>query len=102
MKVDDEKDRKIDSIEDANFAQYVEEHHPRWYKLAVKTEFIISDINLKDDTNKMSDHTHKIEMSFINATNEATKTIGRKLLDTMTVSALKAMLSKFFKIDVLN
>ena len=39
MKVTDEKDRKIESIDDENFAIYIEEHHPRWYALAVKTEF---------------------------------------------------------------
>ena len=39
MKVDDEKDRKIESIDDQNFAIYIEENHPRWFALAVKSEF---------------------------------------------------------------
>lgn len=39
MKVDDEKDRKIDSIDDPDFAQYIEKHHPRWFELAVYNEF---------------------------------------------------------------
>lgn len=39
MKVENESDRKILSIEDENFATYVCEHHPRWYELAHKSEF---------------------------------------------------------------
>ena len=39
MKVTDEKERKIESIDDPDFATYIEENHPRWYALAIKTEF---------------------------------------------------------------
>jgi hypothetical protein len=39
MKVENKTQRKIDSIEDEDFAKYVLENHPRWYELAHKSEF---------------------------------------------------------------
>jgi len=31
MNVENDKDRKIDSIDDPDFAQYIEKLHPRWF-----------------------------------------------------------------------
>jgi len=44
----------------------------------------------------------KTEMNLVDENGEVIKTLSRKLLDTMTVSAMKAMLSKLFKVEVLN
>jgi len=49
----------------------------------------------------MSDLAQKVEMSSVDDNGNVVKTLNRKLLKTMTVSALKAMISKLFKIEVL-
>jgi hypothetical protein len=50
----------------------------------------------------MSDKAKKTEMLLLDQNGDVVKTVSRNLLETMTVSALKAMLSKFFKVEVLN
>ena len=40
-------------------------------------------------------------MTSLDETGAVVKTVNKKLLKTMTVSALKAMISKLFKIEVL-
>ena len=49
MKVDNKEQRVISSIEDEDFAKYILEHHPRWYDLAHKTEFQLTDVNIKTE-----------------------------------------------------
>ena len=49
----------------------------------------------------MSDLAQKIEMSSLDDDGAVVKTVTKKLLKTMTISALKAMISKLFKIEVL-
>ena len=57
---------------------------------------------MKDEIEVLADHAKKTEMNLIDENGVVVKTLSRKLLDTMTVSALKAMLAKFFKVEVLN
>jgi len=40
-------------------------------------------------------------MSSVDESGNVVKTVSKKLLKTMTVSALKAMISKLFKVEVL-
>jgi hypothetical protein len=49
----------------------------------------------------MSDLAQKIEMTSLDENGAVVKTVTKKLLKTMTISALKAMISKLFKIEVL-
>ena len=49
MQVENKSQRKISSIEDEDFASYVLQHHPRWYELAHKSEFQLTDVNLKSE-----------------------------------------------------
>jgi len=50
----------------------------------------------------MSDLAQKIEMSSVEKDGTVIKTVSKKLLKTMTISALKAMISKLFKVEVLE
>ena len=101
MKVANKALRVISSIEDEDFAQYVLEHHPRWYDLAHKSEFQLTDVNMKTEKQTMSDLAQKIEMSSVDESGNVIKMVTKKLLKTMTISALKAMISKLFKIEVI-
>ena len=55
MKVENEKDRKVDTLEDPDFAEYMAKNHPRWFELAHKYEFTPEMVNIKTENVKMSD-----------------------------------------------
>ena len=59
-------------------------------------------VNLKSESLKMSDLAQKIDIVLLDTDGNTVKTLSKKVLSTMTVSALKAMLSKLFKVEVLN
>ena len=50
----------------------------------------------------MADRAQKIEMAHIDESGNTVKTVSKKLLPTMTVTALKAMIAKLFKVEVLE
>ena len=79
MKVDNKAKRVISSIEDEDFAKYILEHHPRWYDLAHKSEFQLTDVNMKTEKMTMSDLAQKIEMSSVDESGEVIKTVSKKL-----------------------
>lgn len=47
--VKDEKDRKVDSIEDPDMASYMAEYHPRFYEFVHKYGSPLDMVNLKSE-----------------------------------------------------
>ena len=102
MKVEKESDRKVLSMEDQDMAEYMVKQHPRFYDLAHMYDFTLDMVNLKTEAKNMASQSAKIEMNHILPDGSTKKSLSRKLLVTMTVSALKAMISKLFKVETIH
>lgn len=102
MKVEKEADRKVMSLEDPDMAEYMLKVHPRFFDLAHMYDFTLDMVNLKTEAKNMASQSAKIEMIHILPDGSTKKTLSRKLLVTMTVSALKAMISKLFKVETIH
>jgi hypothetical protein len=103
LKVEKEEDRKVTDIHDvdSDLSKYMEEFHPRFYQLVQIYGSPVDLVNLKQEVKSISGGAAKIELiSECSATNG--KTMSKKLLLSMSVSALKAMCSKLFKVEVIN
>lgn len=98
--VSNEKDRKVESIEDPDMATYMLANHPRFYDFVHTFGNPIDMVNLKSEGKNISQLSAKIEL--INMMPDSNgKTYNKKLLLGMSITDLKAMCSKLFKVDVL-
>ena len=88
------------SVEDPGVAKFVEEFHPRFYELVAKYGSPLELINLKKEANNIASTAAKIEI--VSEIEGKEKSFKKKLLLNMTVTAIKAMCSKLFKMDVLT
>ena len=96
------KEVKVDNIEDPEMAKYMEENHPRFYQLVGTYGSPLDMVNLKKEGKNISQTSAKIEMINKQEGMENSKTFKKKLLLNMTVTDLKAMCSKLFKLNVLE
>ena len=77
------------------------EKHPRFYELAEKFGSPLDMVKMTDTTSNISSTSAKVTLiSEVESTKG--KTLDKKLHLSMTVTALKAMCSKLFKVEVLN
>lgn len=102
MQVEKEADRKVTSLEDPAMAEFMLKNHPRFFDLAHAYDFSLDMVNLKSEAKNMAASSAKIEMIHILADGTVKKQLSRKLLITMSVSALKAMISKMFKVETIH
>ena len=79
----------------------MDEFHPRFYQLVEMYGSPIEMVNLKKEVKNIAQGAAKIEFIGECSTAEG-KVITKKVLLTMTVSSLKAMCSKLFKVEVIN
>jgi len=101
LKVEKDEDRKVESVEDEGLAAYVTEFHPRFYQLVHMYGSPLDMVNIKKEATNIAATVAAMELiSHMPATLD--KVFKKKLLLTMTVTALKAMCSKLYKEDVLN
>ena len=101
LKVEKDADRKVESLEDEGLVAYVTEFHPRFYQLVHMYGSPLDMVNIKKEATNIAATAAKMELiSYLPKTEG--KVLEKKLLLTMTVTALKAMCSKMFKEDVLN
>ena len=101
MVVADEKDRKLETIEDPGLAAYVNEHHPRFYELCQKYGSPLSLVNLMKEGKNIAQTSAKV--TFINLLpNSNGKEITKKMLLSMPVTDLKALIAKLLKVEVLK
>jgi hypothetical protein len=91
---------KVDSIDDEAMAIYMNEHHPRFFELVHKYGSPLDMVNLKKEGKNIAQTA--ASLTLISEVPGKEKTLKKKLLLSMSVSDLKAMLSKVFKIEVLN
>ena len=76
-------------------------NHPRWYELVEIYGSPMDMVNLKQDKVNIASTSAKIKLkSLVPATQG--KVLEKKLLLSMTVGQLKAMCSKFFKLEVIR
>lgn len=80
LKVENEKDRKVESLDDPGLAQYMDEFHPRFYQLVHIYGSPLDMVNLKKQGNNISQTSATLEL----ICGDKVKT--KKLLLTMTVT----------------
>ena len=101
LKAGPDNPQPLDTVRDPGLATYVNEIHPRFYELVSYYGSPLELVNLKNEGKNIAQTSAKIELvSFVPKTEG--KTLTKKLLLSMTVTALKAMCSKLFKVDVLE
>jgi len=101
LKVEKDADRKVESLEDEGLVAYVTEFHPRFYQLVHMYGSPLHMVNVKKEATNIAATAAAMELiSHLPATEG--KVFNKKLLLTMTVTALKAMCSKLFKEDLLK
>ena len=94
-------EQKVEDLQDERLTNYMLEYHPRWYELVETYGSPLEMVNLKKEPTNIAATSAKVKLiSKIPATTG--KTLEKKLLLSMTVSQLKAMCSKFFKVEVIN
>jgi len=72
--VKDEKDRKVESIDDPEMAAYMAEFHPRFYEFVHKFGSPLDMVNLKSEGKNIGSHAAKVELC-----NEVEGINGKKL-----------------------
>lgn len=98
LKCKDEKDIKVTSIDDEGLQAYALEFHPRFYQLAQIYGSPLEMVNLKTEGKNIAQLSAKMDLIY-----ETTgKTLTKKLLFSMTITALKAMVAKIFKVNPLE
>jgi len=101
LKVKDQKDVKVESLEDPGLVAYVQEFHPRFWQLVGIYGSPLAWVNVKFKTTNIASTSAKMELiSHIPETEG--KVLSKKLLLSMTVTQLKSMCSKLFKGDILK
>lgn len=96
------EENKLESIEDEAMVAYMQTYHKRWYSLAAKYGNPLDNVltTKRMEGNQISKHSAQVSLvSQIEATKG--KTLKKKLLNSMTVGALKNMICKLFKVEVL-
>jgi len=91
----------VESIEDPDLAKYMNEFHPRFYELASIYGSPLDLISLHKEGKNISQTSAQVELVSYAPVTEG-KTMKKKLLLSMSVTNLKAMCSKLFKINLLN
>jgi hypothetical protein len=94
-------EKKVENLEDPLLGLFMNENHPRWYELVEIHGSPLEMVNLKQEGTNIASTSAKIKL--VSKSGPTTgKMLEKKLLLSMTVSALKAMCSKFFKIEVIQ
>ena len=92
--------QKVESEEDEAMAAYMQIHHPRFYDLVHVYGSPLNTVNLKNEGTNIASSSAKIE--FVNMLGDNGKNYTKKMLLTMTLTDLKGIVSKLFKMDVLD
>lgn len=91
---------KVD-IHNEEVAQYMEEHHKRFYELAEKYGSPVEMVDFKKAGSNLTSISAKVNIIARFGQNEGKK-VTKKLVLSMTVAALKSLIAKLFKIEILN
>jgi len=101
MVVADEKDRKLDTVEDPDLSAWANEVHPRFYEFVAKYGSPCHMVNLKSEGTNIGATSVKMAISRC-IDGQPKKTLNKKLLLNMGVTDLKATICKLFKIEVIE
>lgn len=96
------KDVKVENVEDPDMARYMEVNHPRFSQLVGIYGSPLDMVNLKKEGKNIAQTSATMELINMLPGQENSKTFKKKLLLTMSVTNLKGMCSKLFKINVLE
>ena len=88
---------KLD-MADPQLQQFMLNTHPRWYELAEQYSFSPDMVSLKPEGTNIASTSAKVKL----VSEQSGKTLDKKLLLNMTVTDLKAMCAKLFKIEVIK
>merc|ERR1712023_499013 len=87
LQVKDDKDRKVDSLDDEGLLAYVSEYHHRFFELVSIYGSPLGMVNITKEGKNIKQNSAKMELiSEVAAT--AGKTLNKKLLLTMSVADL--------------
>lgn len=91
----------ISNLEDEALCAYMNELHPRWFTLVEKFGSPLDTVSLQKEGTNIQNSTAKVEL-ISEVESSKGKVLSKKLLLTMTVSALKSVCSKLFKVEALR
>ena len=91
----------VKSLEDEYLSAYMAAEHPRFYQLAERFGSPLDMVSTLKEASNIASTSAKVTL-ISEAAATAGKTLSKKLLLSMPVSALKAMCSKLFKVEVLS
>ena len=99
--VEKEEDRVLTDVDNKEFQDYVNKFHPRFYQLIQIYGNPLEMISLKKEAKNIAQSSAKCE--FISETQAtAGKIMTKKVLLNMSISNLKALCSKLFKVNVID
>ena len=88
-------------LDDQRLQNFMTLEHSRFFQLCEKYGSPIGMVQIQKELNLISNSSAKVDIvSEVEATKG--KSLNKKLLLSMTVAQLKAMCSKFFKVEVIN
>jgi hypothetical protein len=83
-------------------AEYMAQFHPRFYELVHEYGSPLDLVNLKKEGKNIAQTSAKIQLINMITGQEDSKTFNKKLILTISVTDLKGICSKLFKLNVLN
>lgn len=90
--------KELQDIQDPRLCEFVMKDHPRWFALVEKFGSPLDTVSIQKEGTNISNSSAKVSLISEIPETEGKK-IDKKLLLSMTVSSLKAICSKLFKVE---